>query len=1182
MAHSLDDYADKTEKPFRKPRWGDRLSLRARLLLLVVASIVPLVGMGTIAEYLDYRASKVRMYEGLLATARGTAFAVELELQLRVSALETLALSPALQTGDVESFDRQANAFLAHQQAGSVLSIASPDSRDTRFYVLQPQSIVPSQRNAMTAANRQVFATSRPVVTDIETNQIAGRPGFSVEVPVFRDGAVAYALSLWVSSDSLTGMLVGRRLPAGAVLAVVDTAGLIAARAPGAGRFDGSPIVPALWNEVRNNTEGVSAAPTLEGVPAVVAYARTASFGWTAIVGMPAESVSGPLRAGILLVAGAGATVLIAALLLASYLARAITGPIRQLGHIAARDGMTGLDDPPLTGLPETDRVARALTEAAAARHNAAAALAESEARFRALFERSPSGLILIDPETTCVIASNAVAASYVGHSAEAFRGRPIVDFALDTSPERIRAICRSVAAGETISYETRIQGLSGVRNLLVAAAPVQVGGRTLVLINQIDATALRRAEAGLRINEERLELARNGANLGIWDWDVVHGSLTWSEHQWYLHGLEPDTAGPSPTLWRNSINPADLPGVEKALAATLASGGQLFACEYSVVLPDGSQRRLLGRGQAIRDASGSPIRMVGINMDVTARYEAELARDRLIGTLESERSRLTGIIEALPIGVGIVDTNGRVILGNARMNRLIGQVLPSMSDTPSGEWIASDADGKPLAPADFPIRRALQYGETALPGVEFLRRDGNGQEIWLRVGGLPLRWEGEKVCEALGILLDIDAEKRLFGVQQEINARLEQRVLEEMTAREAAQQRAVLAERMQALGQIAGGIAHDFNNVLQAVSGGAALIERRPDQIERVLRSTRMILDAAQRGAAITSRLLTFARRGDLRAENVDAAALLADIAEVLSHTLGGSVVCSVNVPPGLPPLFADRGQLETVLVNLATNARDAMPHGGTLTFGAETECVAAGSSHAAGLLPGRYVRLVAADTGSGMDRAVLSRVTEPFFSTKEPGKGTGLGLAMAKGFAEQSGGGLSIESEVGQGTRIMLWLPASGSTGGAASPHAAPAQTGPYRPRVLLVDDDTMVREVLALSLEDGGYWVLQADCGAAALKHLASGEAVDILVSDLTMPAMDGVAVIRTAQEQRSGLPAVLLTGYPGDVAELAASGTFSLLRKPVTGLQLAERIGALLQQRRAVAVRDASGGVAEQRS
>jgi PAS domain S-box-containing protein len=1141
------------------------------LLLLVAASVVPLVCMGSVREYRDYTAEQDRVYQGLLMIARGMAVSVERDLQLRVSALETLALSRDLQTGDLDQFDKQAEAFLARQPPGSVMGLAGSDLRRLRSYGLPPALVVPLRHRESFAAGNQVFDTGHPIVTDMHVGRVTGQSGFSVDVPVFHDGRVTYDLYIRLLPTVMSELIARQNLPPRAVLAVVDTAGAIVARIPDQARFAGSPIVPDLWETVRSHSEGLAKASTLEGIPAVVAYTHVAPFGWAVIVGAPEEVVFGPVRAAILRIAGLGTIILAAGLVLAVFASRQIMRPIEQLRRLAAHDDQIDPAGSAATGLPETDMVARALVTAAAERQKVTRELAESEQRFRALFEQAASGTILLDPETTQVVDCNAVAAGYVGCTVEEFRGCPITRFALETSHERIREICRAVVDGQSFRYEALVNGRLGPRNLLIAVAPVQVSGRTMVLINQIDVTDLRRAEAGLRINEERLELAREGANLGIWDWDIANDTLSWSEHQWRLHGMEPQPGGPTPEAWRQVMDPADVRRTEEDLVAALKSPGLRFAGEYSVTLPDGSVRRLLARGQTIRGADGRAVRMVGINMDVTARYEAEIARDRLIRMLETERSRLSEVIEAMPIGVGIVASDGRVLLGNAVLDRVNGPVLHSMSLAPRGEWIAHDADGKRLEPEDFPVRRALRLGETTLPGVEFLFRDEDGRETWFKIGSTPLRWEGGrredgKVQEALAVCLDIDAEKRLLTIQQQINAELEQRVRDEMAAREAAQQRAAHAERMHALGQIAGGIAHDFNNVLQAVSGGAALIERRPDDPERVLRYVRMVMDAARRGAAITSRLLAFSRRGDLRAENVDAAALLTDMAEVLTHTLGGSVVCRVDLPSDLPPLFADRGQLETVLVNLAANARDAMPSGGTLTLAANTETVSTGSPHPARLAPGRYVRIVVSDTGIGMDGAVLARVTEPFFTTKEPGKGTGLGLAMAKGFVEQSGGSLAVDSTLGQGTRIVLWLPRATGTARVVPGIEASVRARPDKPSVLLVDDDAVVRNVLTLSLEDAGYVVLPADCGAAALGRLGSGEPVDVLVTDLTMPAMDGLALIRAAQERRPGLPAVLLTGYAGDGATLAVggaiSGTFSLLRKPVSGTQLVDRINALL--------------------
>jgi signal transduction histidine kinase/ActR/RegA family two-component response regulator len=404
----------------------------------------------------------------------------------------------------------------------------------------------------------------------------------------------------------------------------------------------------------------------------------------------------------------------------------------------------------------------------------------------------------------------------------------------------------------------------------------------------------------------------------------------------------------------------------------------------------------------------------------------------------------------------------------------------------------------------------------------------------------------------------------------------LEVRVRKEIAERETAQARAAQAERMQALGQLAGGIAHDFNNVLQAVGGAASLIERRPGDENAVRRLARIAMEAAGRGSSVTRRLLAFGRRGDLRAVPLDVYALLHGLREIFVHTLGAGIKIDVAVQARLPLVLADKGQLETALINLATNARDAMPEGGQLTFAAETEFVsAAGMAHPAGLQPGRYVRLSVTDTGTGMDAATLARAIQPFFTTKAMGLGTGLGLPMAKGFADQSGGALSLRSSPGQGTTVELWLPEAGAdlvphmpdSLLAATSLAAPAEVARQPVRVLVVDDEVMIRDVLARQLGDAGYEVVTAVDGASAIGLVEAGEVVDVLVTDLSMPGMNGLAVIRAAQELRPGLPAILLTGYAGDGAALAmggsVNGAFLMLRKPIPAQDLIDRIQAVLE-------------------
>ena len=414
---------------------------------------------------------------------------------------------------------------------------------------------------------------------------------------------------------------------------------------------------------------------------------------------------------------------------------------------------------------------------------------------------------------------------------------------------------------------------------------------------------------------------------------------------------------------------------------------------------------------------------------------------------------------------------------------------------------------------------------------------------------------------------LNASLETRVTERTAELRAAYD-RLGEEARERELAEARLAQAQRMEALGQLAGGIAHDFNNVLQAVTGGLSLIQRRSDNPAAVKELARMAGDAAQRGASITGRLLAFARRGALRAEPVPPWPLLEGLHEILAHTLGAGITMRVVADQSLPPLLANKGQLETVLVNLAVNARDAMPSGGTLLLAATHEMVLDAAAHPAGLTPGGYLRLAVSDTGTGMDAATLARASEPFFTTKPLGQGTGLGLAMARGFAHQSDGALVIESASGQGTTVTLWFPQAVTALAVSDPalleSAAPAVL--TSARVLVVDDDAMVREVVACQMEELGYCVTQAGDGLEALAQLDGGAAVDLLISDFAMPGMDGLTLIREARRRRPKLPALLLTGYVDASVRLAvedaAMGSTALLRKPVSDTVLAERAAALL--------------------
>jgi signal transduction histidine kinase/CheY-like chemotaxis protein len=443
------------------------------------------------------------------------------------------------------------------------------------------------------------------------------------------------------------------------------------------------------------------------------------------------------------------------------------------------------------------------------------------------------------------------------------------------------------------------------------------------------------------------------------------------------------------------------------------------------------------------------------------------------------------------------------------------------------------------------------------------IRRQNDGAIRYLQMSATARRNAAGEVEWLVGVMIDVTERREAEAELKRLNATLEERVREAVGAREAAYASLAQAEKLSALGQLAGGVAHDFNNIAQAITGAAALIERNATNPDKVRRYADMMAQTASRAASITHRLLSLARRSDLKAEALDVAPVLEGLREVLVHTLGPRIALQVRAPKDLPKILADKGQLETALLNLASNARDAIDGDGAIVFAATRDDLAVGRDEI-GLRPGRYVRVAVVDSGVGMDAATLNRAMEPFFTTKGVGKGTGLGLPMARGFAQQSGGALAIESAPGRGATVTLWLP----VGEQAQPADRPAAEPSSVKRILLVDDEDAVREVLRCELIDAGFEVEDAPGARLALEAMETAS-FDLLITDLSMPGLDGLSLIRAAQNRQPGLPAILLTGYVDDATALAikdvSERTVRLLSKPITGAALFDEIAKMLQSR-----------------
>jgi signal transduction histidine kinase len=402
----------------------------------------------------------------------------------------------------------------------------------------------------------------------------------------------------------------------------------------------------------------------------------------------------------------------------------------------------------------------------------------------------------------------------------------------------------------------------------------------------------------------------------------------------------------------------------------------------------------------------------------------------------------------------------------------------------------------------------------------------------------------------------------------QRFNEQLELRIKERTRERETALAQLFEAQKMDTIGQLTGGVAHDFNNLLMAVLGSLSLLEKRLPDDPRSHRLLQNAVQGAQRGAALTQRLLAFSRRQELKPEAVDCPQLVAGMRELLERALGPGIELQIQFQDALPAALVDANQLELALLNVALNARDAMPAGGTLTISATQPTQSVVAAEAA-LEPGDYVRIVIADNGVGMDEVTLAKATEPFFTTKGPGKGTGLGLSMVHGLAAQSGGLLRIASQPNVGTTLELWLPIATTTAVqaaddvpslAVAPHIGPCT-------VLIVDDDLLVMTGISALIEDLGHTAIEAHSGADALAKLSAGIEVDVVITDHAMPGMTGLQLAQLIQEKYSGLPVILATGY----AELAGDAqSLGILRlaKPCNQYDIAMAIQAAVGAQRPV--------------
>ena len=717
------------------------------------------------------------------------------------------------------------------------------------------------------------------------------------------------------------------------------------------------------------------------------------------------------------------------------------------------------------------------------------------------------------------------------------------------------------------------------------------------IFVGGYDVTEQKKAEAKMALSEESLRLTTEAAEIGTWDLDLVTNTLTRSGRTKAMFGVPVDTPSSLEDFFA-SIHPDDREPTRQAFARAVDPAVRApYDVQYRRIGPDGTVTWLAAKGRGLFDDNGICTRALGTVIDISARKLddarhafmlklSDVLRGADTDTALTEASALMGeFFGVTRVGYGHLDPVEDVfdysicwahgvppLLGRfpaAAFGVKIVERLGAGKTVVVGDLQTDDLSDEPETRAT-----AAAVDTSAILVVPFVRAGRLRTIVYLNDRNIR-QWRDDEIAfmeevaeRTRQVIQRGEAEAALRALNVSLEARVAQRTAELRAAEEALHQ----SQKMEAIGQLTGGIAHDFNNLLQAITGNLQVLRRHVAQ-GRVADLDRFVgnaTTAADRAAALTHRLLAFARRQPLDPHPVAANPLVASMEELLRRTLGEAIELRLSQQPDLWQTLCDPNQLEAAILNLAINARDAMPGGGRLTIAtANVHLAASEALHLGELRPGDYVRIAVADTGTGMDAEILGKAFEPFFTTKPLGQGTGLGLSMIYGFARQSGGHARIDSAPGEGATVTLYLPRfvgeETEPGGTAAASAAPAPAAGET--VLVVEDEEAVRELVTSLLDELGYRVVEAGDGPSGLAILQSSLPIDLLITDVGLPGLNGRQIADAARALRPALKVLFMTGYAASMplaSDSLASG-MELIAKPFTLDALAARVQEMLRSR-----------------
>jgi two-component system, cell cycle sensor histidine kinase and response regulator CckA len=754
--------------------------------------------------------------------------------------------------------------------------------------------------------------------------------------------------------------------------------------------------------------------------------------------------------------------------------------------------------------------------------------LRENEALFRAAFEDAANGMLLLS-SIGVIQRANARAVELFGYSIDELCGIPLLTLTHPDDMERSRDVLSRIRTGELESFNTekRYIGKNGASVWMeVAAAPVRdAAGDVVSFVIQLqDITARREVEAALRESEARFrtlfETSPNGMDIVDRDGRIV---LTNAALEDLLGYTKQELAG---LKFPDITHPDDTPDDIRLNAEMLDGGRSFFEREKRYICKDGRVIWVHLTVFALPDPSGDAQLSIGIREDITERKRSEAA-------LARSEARARAMLDSALDAIVTIDSAGLILEFNPAAESMFGRSRNEVLGERMSALLMAPGDGEP----------------------HFLRylRNGDVGELGRRELAV-LRADGTEFRAELALTVTDSVEGPVFTG-----------FLRDLSEQKALQAQLIQSQKVEAVGQLAGGIAHDFNNLLTAISSYADLADGTIDagSDPRLAESIGGIRGASDQAARLTQQLLAFSRQQVLKPEIVCANDVVEEHVPMLRRLLGEEIDVQLSLDRRLGAAKIDPGLLSQVLMNLSVNARDAMPAGGVLTIATENVDLR-GAPTIGGPGNGQHVMLSVSDTGDGIDDATLARIFEPFFTTKDPGKGTGLGLPTVIGIVEQSGGRVAVQTEQGSGTTFTVYLPVvrQAVTSRTSAPEARIDRPAGHE-RILLVEDNEIVRGPVTLLLEELGYDVVAAEGPTEALALAASGAPLDLLLTDVVMPGINGRQLAERLRELQPGLKVLFMSGYTDDavIARGVIDHEMAFLQKPFGADQLAQTVAEL---------------------